>query len=257
MNTKPCPFVWYDVMTNDTGAAQKFYSSVVGWSIKDSGMPDRKYLLLSVGATMVGELMPIPETARNAGARPGWMGYIGVDDVDAYAARVTQAGGAIHRGPEDIPGVGRFAVASDPQGAGFILFRGSSDQVPAPAPPDAPGYIGWRELHAGDGPSAFTFYSGLFGWTKTEAMDMGPMGVYQLFATGDQAVGGMMTKMPEAPVPFWLYYFNVEGIDAAIVRVKDKGGQVINGPMEVPGGSWIVQCLDPQGAMFALVAPKR
>lgn len=66
-----------------------------------------------------------------------------------------------------------------------------------------------------------------------------------------------MTKPANVPTPAWLFYFNVAAIDAAAERVRSGGGQIINGPMEVPGGSWIVQCLDPQGAMFALVAPQR
>src|SRR5260370_33231634 len=169
-------FVWYDLMTSDTKAAESFYRSVIGWDAKDSGMTDRSYTLLFAGPTMVGGLMPIPQDAAKAGVGPAWMGYIGVDDVDVYAKRVKAAGGAIHRGPEDIPGVGRFAVSGDPHGAGFRLFKGDSDQAPAPAPAGTPGHVGWRELHAGDGQSAFAFYSGLFGWTKAEAMDMGAMG---------------------------------------------------------------------------------
>ena len=86
---------------------------------------------------------------------------------------------------------------------------------------------------------------------------MGPMGTYQTFGAGGPAFGGMMTKMPEMPVPAWQYYVNVEAIDVAIERVKAGGGQVINGPMQVPGGSWIINAVDPQGAMFALVAAKR
>jgi predicted enzyme related to lactoylglutathione lyase len=249
-------FVWYDVMTSDTKAAQSFYHSVIGWDATDSGMPDRSYTLLSMGSTMVGGLMPIPEDARKAGVRPAWMGYIGVDDVDAYAKRVKAAGGAIQRDPEDIPGVGRFAVAGDPHGAGFMLFKGTSDEAPAPAPAGTPGHVGWRELHAGDGVAAFAFYSGLFGWTKAEAMDIGAMGVYQIFAIDGVPAGGMMTKTPQTPAPFWLYYFNVDAVEAAMARVKDAGGQVIYGPQQVPGGSWIVHCFDPQGAMFALVGSK-
>jgi len=219
-------------------------------------MSDRSYTLLSVGTTPVGGLMPIPEAARTGGARPGWNGYIAVDDVDAYAKRVKAAGGAVHRPPEDIPGVGRFSVVADPHGATFNLFKGNSDQESAPAAPGTSGHVGWHELHAGDGVSAFAFYSGLFGWTKAEAMDMGAMGVYQLFATGDAPCGGMMTKMPQTPAPFWLYYFNVDAVEAAMARVKDAGGQIIHGPMEVPGGSWIAHGLDPQGAIFAMVGPK-
>jgi predicted enzyme related to lactoylglutathione lyase len=206
---------------------------------------------------MVAGLMRIPEAARAAGARPAWTGYIGVDDVDAYAARVKAAGGTIHHPCEDIPGVGRFAVVGDPQGAVFILFKGSTDEPPAPLAPDAPGRVSWHELHAGDLDSAFAFYAGLFGWTKAEAVDMGPMGVYQTFATGGAPVGGMMTRTPQTPMPFWLYYFNVEAVDAAIARVNAGGGRVVNGPHQVPGGSWIAQCFDPQGAMFAIVGTKR
>jgi predicted enzyme related to lactoylglutathione lyase len=84
---------------------------------------------------------------------------------------------------------------------------------------------------------------------------MGHLGVYQLFSAGGDAIGGMMTKMPECPAPFWLYYFNVDNINAAIDRVKENNGQVLMGPQEVPGGSWIMQGFDPQGAMFALVGP--
>jgi predicted enzyme related to lactoylglutathione lyase len=257
MSTNHGSFVWYELMTTDAEAATSFYKRVVGWGAQDSGMADRSYTILSTGPAMVGGLMPIPEEAAAHGARPGWMGYVGVDDVDAYALRVSAAGGAIHRPPEDIPGIGRFAVVADPHGAAFILFRGASDQAPAPVAPGTPGRIGWHELHAADGASAFAFYSGLFGWTKTEAVDMGPLGIYQTFATGGAPVGGMMTKMPDTPAPFWLYYFNVVAVDAAVTRVTEGGGKVILEPHQVPGGSWIVQCLDPQGAMFALVGGKR
>ena len=219
-------------------------------------MPDRSYTIFSMGPTMIGGLMPIPEDARTAGAGPAWMGYIGVPDVDDYAKRVEAAGGAIHREPEDIPGIGRFAVAADPQGAGFLLFTGTTDEAPAPAPAGMPGHVGWHELHAGDGATAFRFYSGLFGWKKAEAMDMGPMGLYQVFSIDKVPTGGIMTKTPQMPAPMWVYYFNVDVIDTAMKRVREAGGQVAFGPQEVPGGSWILQCLDPQGALFALVGPK-
>jgi hypothetical protein len=251
-------FVWYDVMTSDTKAAEQFYSRVIGWDAKDAGMGgDHPYTVFSAGPAMVGGLMPIPEDARAMGARPAWTGYIAVDDVDIYAARVKAGGGAIHRPPGDIPGVGRFAVAADPHGAAFILFKGATDDAPAPAPMGTPGHVGWRELHGGDLASDFAFYSGLFGWTKAEAMDMGAMGIYQLFAAGDAPCGGMMTKTPQVPAPFWLYYFAVDDIEAGAARAKQSGGKVLNGPMEVPGGMWIVQCSDPQGAMFAMLGPKR
>lgn len=250
-------FIWYELMTTDTKAAEAFYRGVVGWRAQDAGMKDMAYTILSADEAPIGGLLALPPEARDAGARPGWIGYVAVDDVDAYAARLTQAGGTVHRAPDDIPGVGRFAVVADPQGALFVLFKGSADQQPPQAAPDAPGHTGWHELHAGDRESAFAFYSSLFGWTKAEAIDMGPMGIYQIFATGSTPIGGMMTKTDAVPNPFWLYYFNVDDINGAAARVKDKKGQILNGPQQVPGGNWIVQCTDPQGAMFALVGPQR
>jgi predicted enzyme related to lactoylglutathione lyase len=249
-------FCWYELMTSDTKAAEAFYRGVLGWSMKDAGVPDRSYTILSVGETPIGGLMTLPEEARAMGARPGWNGYIAVDDVDDYAARVKQAGGAIHHGPEDIPGIARFAVVADPQGAMFQLIKGFSDDAPQWPGPSTPGFPGWRELFAGDWEPAFAFYSGLFGWTKAEAFDMGPMGTYQLFAIKGVPSGGMMTKPKQMPRPSWLFYFNVDSIDAASARVTAGGGRILLDPTEVPGGSWIVQCADPQSAMFALVGPR-
>ena len=256
MTSRAGKFVWYELMTSDPKAAEKFYSAVVGWTAKDSGMPGMNYTLFYTGEKMVGGLMAVPPDAAAMGVTPIWMGYIAVDDVDTTASRVKQAGGAIHRPPSDIPGVGRFAVAADPGGAGFCLFKGEGE--PAAEPPfDQPGFIGWHELHAADGPKAFDFYAGLFGWTKDQAMDMGEMGVYQTFApAGGKAMGGMMTKTTDTPKPIWLYYLRVDGIEAAKARVEKAGGRIVMGPMEVPGGQWIINGIDPQGAMFALLGPK-
>ena len=249
-------FVWYELVTADAAAAETFYKSVIGWNAQDAGYPDFRYTLLSAGDTQVAGLMTLPQEARDAGAKPGWMGYVAVDDVDDDATRFTKAGGMMHRAPADIPGVGRFAIVADPQGAIIVLFKGTGTSPPAPT--NAPGHAGWRELLATDGAAAFAFYSQMFGWTKGDAVAIGPMGTYQLFKTsaGGDAIGGIMTKPPQVPAPFWIYYFQVDGIAAAVARSNAAGGTVINGPMEVPGGSWIVQVLDPQGAMFALVSAK-
>src|SRR5262249_19417219 len=151
---------------------------------------------------------------------------------------------------------GRFAMVADPQGSTFSLFKAAAPMGQPPADPNKPGLVGWHELYALDGEKAFPFYAEMFGWTKVEAMDMGEMGVYQLFAAGGAPIGGMMTKPPNVPMPFWNYYFQVDGIGGAMERLKAGGGQVINGPMQVPGDSWIVQGVDPQGAMFSLVSTK-
>jgi predicted enzyme related to lactoylglutathione lyase len=249
-------FFWYDVMTTDTKAAAKFYGAVVGWGTQDASSSGQDYTLFTVNGQGVAGLMPIP--AHATGMPPCWMGYIWADDVDAMSARLEKEGGKIHRPPTDVPGVIRFAVVSDPQGAGFLLAKGLPTQPPPPPLPlGTPGTIGWRELYAGEWQAAFAFYEKLFGWTKADAFDMGPMGTYQMFATGGAPAGGMMTKPDAVPMPNWGYYFNVEAINAAAERVTAAGGKILMGPHEVPGGQWIVQCFDPLGAYFALVAMKR
>jgi len=247
-------FVWYELMTTDVDAAEKFYTQVIGWTAKDAGMPNMKYTLVSAGSTQVAGLMPVPMPNMP----PAWIGYIAVDDVDAEAALVKKEGGAIHKEPTDIPGIGRFAALADPQGVGYCIFKAAGMDAPPAPPPGTPGLTGvgsWPLDGVGDD---WDFYSKHYGWTKGEAMRMGPAGVYQIFgAGGDSMTGGMMTKMPEMPVAAWLYYFNVDGADAAAERTKKAGGKIINGPMEVPGGQWIVHGIDPQGGMFALVAAKK
>jgi predicted enzyme related to lactoylglutathione lyase len=251
-------FFWYDVMTTDTKAAGKFYGDVVGWTVQDTGNPHMDYSIFNLGDRGIAGLMGLPEDYAKMGGRPAWMGYILVDDVDAMAARIGAEGGKLLRGPVTVPGVIRCAVVADPQGAGFLTATPLSDANPPPLAPGLPGTIGWHELYAVDGPSAFAFYEKLFGWTKDQALDMGPMGTYQLFKTGGQyAAGGMMTKPAAIPVPFWGYYFNVDALDAAVARVTAGGGKILNGPMEVPVPMWVVNCMDPQGAAFSLVAPKR
>jgi predicted enzyme related to lactoylglutathione lyase len=190
----------------------------------------------------------------------GWIGYIHVDDVDAHIEKIVEAGGKLWKPATDVPGMLRFAVMSDPQGAAIVVFT-ANPAMPSPvrpAPP-TPGTIGWHELYTTDLEAGFDFYNKLFGWTKLTDMDMGPMGTYRLFDEGDNkpmGAGGMMNKPPHVPVSNWGFYFCVDSIGAAVERVKSGGGQVLNGPMQVPGGGWIINGMDPQGAMFSLVANK-
>jgi uncharacterized protein len=247
-------FVWYELMTSDLAAAEAFYGAVVGWSARDAGMPGMRYSLMSAGDRQVAGMMTLPADAGNA--PPHWLGYIAVPDVDAAAAALAQAGGVVHRAPDDIPGVGRFAMAADPQGGHFVLFQPMGMDAERPVSSSAVGHVGWHELNTTDWEAAFAFYSGQFGWTKGEGVDMGGMGIYQLFDVAGQSTGAMFNAT-HAPQPYWLFYFNVDDIDTAHARIGEAGGTVLFGPQEVPGGMWIVQAQDPQGAMFAVTGPRR
>ena len=246
-------FTWYELLTSDTSAAADFYAKVIGWkpAPQGSAADPMHYTVFETAAGGVAGLMKIPPDA--AGMPPSWVGYVSVDDVDAYAEKFVAAGGTIRRPPDDIPGVGRFAAVGDPQGAHLCLFKPAAGGL-APPEGDGPGYPGWRELMTNDGPSAVDFYVGMFGWEKSTGHDMGPMGVYQLLAYDGRDRMGMMTKPPQIPVPNWGYCFGVDSATAAAERLKAAGGQVNNGPMQVPGGTWVVQVQDPQGAHFSLIS---
>ena len=249
-------FVWHELMTTDTAAARAFYGSVVGWEAQAAPPPNPDYTIFTHAGMPAGGLMTLPEAARKLGARPGWLGYVGVADVDAAVERAQGLGGTVHVAPRDIPEVGRIAIIGDPQQAAVALIAWSKPGPDRLPPAEAPGRVGWNELLATDWETAFGFYSAMFGWRKADAVDMGAMGTYQLFGLDGAPFGGMFNKPPAVPEPFWQYYFTIGDIDAGIGRVTAGGGQVLNGPMEVPGGGWIVQAMDPQGAMFALLGTR-
>lgn len=246
-------FVWYDLMTPDVQGAKAFYTDLIGWKMT----PWRSdYEMWTAGDTQVGGLMALPEDARKAGAPPHWLGYAAVEDVDASAKKVQQLGGRVFHPPTDIPQVGRFAVVADPQGAAFALFK-STDEQQLP-PREGPGCFSWAELNTTDWKAAWKFYSELLGWKPTQSMDMGPgFGEYFMFGMDpQQSMGGMSdaATMMKAPA-HWLHYINVKSADETAARLVQKGGRVLNGPMDVPGGDRVAQCMDPQGGMFAIYSP--
>jgi predicted enzyme related to lactoylglutathione lyase len=250
-------FIWYELITTDLDGASRFYDSVVGWTHEDMTSDDMTYRMVKAGGDGVGGMLIIPPEAKAMNAPPSWAGYICVDDCDGAAAKIKNLGGQVLRAPDDIPGIGRFAVVADPQGAVFEIMKPLPQDPPRPkAARGALGHTSWHELYALDLEPAFGFYAEMFGWRKDEAFEMGPVGTYQLYANQDGVIGGMMNKPPQIPRACWLFYFQVGDIDQAVERVKAGGGQVFNGPMQVPGGDWIVQGADPQGAMFALVGTK-
>jgi predicted enzyme related to lactoylglutathione lyase len=248
-------FAWYELMTTDVEAATAFYTKVVGWNSQDASAPGSPYTLLGVGRSPVGGLMRLPDEARKTGAKPRWVGYIGVDDVDATAARIERLGGTIHVPPTDVPEISRISIVADPQSAVLALIEWVDPDHQQSAPAGTPGRVGWHELLAADWTTAFAFYAELFGWKKAES-SVDTTGIYQLFSVGGQTIGGMFTKPAAAMAPFWLFYFNVGDVDAAAQRAKAAGGEILEGPLNVQSGAWVVRCADPQGAMFALIGQR-
>ena len=250
-------FIWYELLTSDPAAAAVYYDAVLGWTAADSGLPGADYRILSMKGSAIGGLMRIPEAAAKAGMKPSWLGYIGVANVDKSIASIVAAGGAVHMPAADIPGVGRIAMVADPQGASIYIMTPTSAGTSTAFAPGTPGHGGWHELHTTDGAAALAVYSRQFAWGKSSEMDMGPMGKYYLFNVGGSDMWGGMLSDAKAPRPYWLYYFCVEEIDAAQRRVTTNGGKMLMDPQQVPTGEWIIHGRDPQGAMFALVGPRK
>ncbi|MEJ0093858.1 MAG: VOC family protein [Methylocella sp.] len=249
-------FVWYELMTTDMAAAKTFYTRVMGWRAQDASMPGAAYALFTAGKASVTGVMDLPEDAKKTGAMSRWLGYVAVEDVDAAVDRIKQLGGAVRVPPRDVPNISRFSVVADPQMAALALVKGLKPGEAQSAELNAPGRVGWHELLAANWEQAFPFYSELFGWQKSD-FHAGEMGTYQQFSAAGETIGGMFTKPPTLPFPFWLYYFNVADIEAATKRVEAGGGEILYGPIEAPGGAWIVHCMDPQGAVFGLLDRRR
>lgn len=245
-------FVWYELCTSDLEGAKAFYGKLFGWTatpFDGEGAPD--YQILEKDGTGVGGMMPLPDGMP----KPFWLGYVGVADAEAAIAKAKTAGATVHR-EMDIPNVGKIGLMSDPQGCGYALIQGYSDRKSEAFDQARSGHGNWHELYSPDPVAGFDYYAGQYGWTKGRTMPMGPMGDYQLFQADGVDIGGMM-KAPDGVPPAWGYYFGVPDIDAAVETINANGGTIMHGPTEVPGGAWIVQLTDPQGAFVCAVGPRK
>lgn len=247
-------FVWHELATTDPGSARSFYTAVAPWAVRPSEMSDA-YTLIEAGGVPMGGIVAVDTTHAERRGNPHWTPYVYVYDLDASARQVVQLGGQVRAGPEEVPGVGCWALIADPQGVTSGLYEPNRPSAMAP-PGSTPGDFWWHELLTTDYKAAFAFYHALFHWEKTSEFDMGPMGIYFMFGQHGRAYGGIYNRRPDGPAPRWLSYVGVADVNPAAAAVKRLGGAITNGPMEVPNGDWIAMATDPQGAAFALQSPK-
>ena len=254
-------FLWYELMTKNPGSAKAFYDKVVGWNIDESrSSPEMDYRMIHrVDGTMTGGVFTLTDDMLSQGARPCWLGYIGVDDCDAACAAVESKGGKVHLPPRDVPMAGRIAMVSDCCGAPYYLM------TPTPPPgggvstafsPKIVGACTWNELACSAPGDAIAFYTELYGWGTPEPMDMGAMGKYQIVAHDGVTVGAIMRKPDGMPVSAWTPYFRVVNVDAAASVAKAAGATLVQDVHEVPGGDFIAVAIDPEGAGFGLVGKR-
>jgi hypothetical protein len=242
-------------MTTDAAAAETFYKKVVGWTSAPFDASPTPYTVFKRhGQVQVAGLMKTP---AGMNMPPFWAMYVAVPKLEDAVAHITRLGGTGLSGVIEVPTVGRLQMMKDPQGAAFYILEPTSSEGRPETAPEV-GEASWHELTTTDAPAALKFYSEIFGWQPSEAMDMGPLGKYHMFNRPHGMIGGMMNKPPEMAnvPPHWMIYFRVPDINAAVERIKANGGQVVNGPMEVPGGDMVLNAIDPQGAGFSLHAKK-
>lgn len=250
--------IWFELTTPDRDKAQAFYEAVAGWRIAPSPLAEHGgYRIASAadGDGVAGLMTPPPGMA----GIPGWTLYFATADVDALAARVQALGGTLFFGPMDIPHVGRFAVVGDPQGIAFSIMKGASpeDSTAFRQASDSFGHAVWIELASPDPDAALDFYGQLFGWTKQGAMPMGAMGDYSFIGTESLRPGAMMSSVTTGAPARWNWYINVPDIDAAIAAAQDKGGTLLQGPDQIPGGDYSANLMDTQGAQIGIVGPRK
>jgi predicted enzyme related to lactoylglutathione lyase len=258
-------YIWYELMTTDAEAAKAFYDKVVGWDFGEGAAEYQGYRMINTAdGGFAGGVMPLTGDMQQHGARPTWLGYIDVADVDQAVTSIEGAGGKALMPAMDIPNVGRIAMVADPQGAPFYVMK----PIPPAGQENAEsdvfslnklGRCGWNELSTTDAAAALDFYTSQFGWEKGDVMPMGEAGDYQFINRSGQPIGAIFPAAAgtfKDERPHWRYYFRVPSVEAAKTAAEQSGGTIKVGPMEVPGGDHILIGTDPQGAEFSLVGGK-
>jgi predicted enzyme related to lactoylglutathione lyase len=252
--------IWYELLTDDPARIAPFYQAVMDWTIGEQSDPtpngmDYRMINRAAGG-FAGGTMTLTVQMKAGGGHPGWLIYFRADDVDASVAKAQSLGASVHMPAVTMEGVGRMAMLADPQGAPFYLMRGHMEGDSDVHSGMAPGGCAWNELSTSDPPAAVEFYSELLGFKTDNSMPMGDAGKYTFLELGDQAIGAIGPCQANGPSA-WMPYFRVAGtIEDAKLAIQLNGGMVTMGPMEVPGGDWIVVAVDPGGAAVGFVGTK-
>ena len=245
-------FVWREVFTADPAATKRFYGALFGWTFEDVPMgPDWAYTLCKLGDKQIGGMMDLADMPEGSGdIPPHWALYVSVADVDATAARAKALGGQILGDCHDIPGVGRFAVLMDPQGAAISLFRATQGDPPEEATPALHDFC-WESLSATDPAASIAFYEELIGW-KARQMEGTDQPTKIFSRQGDAGTAIDVASVGQAPPgspAFWGTFVAVADVLATAAKARELGGQVVVEKMEIPVGAFGV-LQDPTGAMI-------
>jgi len=254
-------FIWYELMTPDPDAAGRFYGAVLGWKFTPQtaapGEKDYRMILRDDGGS-AGGVLRISADMQRHGARPLWLGYLHVADVDAATKAIEADGGKVLMPRMDLP-AGRIAMIADPMGTPLYVI----DPIPPPDKPTAQSdvfeaspaitqRVRWNELASDDLARARAFYAKHFNFQFNETMPMGPMGDYCFIDHDGVRIGAVMQKPADAPPGIWMFYFGVPSVAAAKRAIEAGGGKIVRDAHQVPDGSTILVAMDPAGAAFAI-----
>ena len=255
--------IWYELMTPDPAGVTAYYRATLGWDIQAEGMKNpngSEYRMIGRrDGGRAGGVLTLTPGMTAGGAKPGWLPYFYVADVDAAAAKAQSLGASVHMAPSTIEPVGRMAMLADAQGAAFYLMKptppaGDPNAQSDVFDPIKAGHCRWNELNTTDAAGALNFYLALFGWTKGMAMPMGPAGDYQFIEIDGSAIGAINPVQGQGS--FWLPVFGVTDIEKAKAAVEANGGKNTTDIMEIPGGEFALNANDPSGAAVGFVGPK-
>jgi hypothetical protein len=239
--------VWYDLLTRDSDSAWKFYGALFGWTPVETDRPVGRYAMIRRGDRNLGGIVPL----KSGDSFPAhWIGYVSVIDIEACCRAASEAGGRVGVPPTDIPGVGRFAVVFDPQGAAISPFQ--AEAPPSSPRPEGPGAFCWMELLTPDTKGAGEFYGKIFGW-EVKTGRPGAFGAYWIFRRGGQAVAGMLERPAGANYPTrWLPYVQVERLADIAERAERHSGGVLLPATPIPNEGHFAILRDPSGAVIGI-----
>ena len=243
----PC---WVDVSVDDVPKAIAFYQGLFGWDIPLGGPEVGGYSIAHQDGRVVAAISPKmgPPDAPSA-----WTTYLATDDVDTTVALVKSASGQVLAEPMDVMEEGRFAIAMDPAGAAFGLWQGGKTTGIGRA--NEPGTLTWSEQMSRDWEGSKSFYRDVFGY---DYQDMSGDGFkYALLMVDGHEVGGIGEYPAGTPADLpaaWGTYFAVTDTDAAMAKVTELGGRVVQAANDTPFGR-IGVVADDHGAVFSVITP--
>ena len=218
---------WVDLASPDLDASAAFYGELLGWDCTEAAEDDSAggYRMFTLRGRSVAGLGPVQGEAP-----PNWTTYVTVDDADAAAAKIAEAGGTAFLEPMDVLDAGRMAVFADSGGAVFAIWQPMQHRGAQIV--NEPGALTWNELATRDLAASKEFYGAVFGWEgdTMPAGESNPEYTMLRLAGTENAIAGMIT-MSDAIYPpgvpaHWLTYLQVADCAAATAKAKQLGASV-------------------------------